>query len=95
MIEEDIKEIKQNLKEMDSVLSLLVKEIHAIKEKVDTIDSNMADTSSSLSDMVDGSLGNLSELLKTEEMGGIGDIVGKRDLLKNITDMLEIYKPKK
>lgn len=95
MIEEDIREIKQNLKEIDSVLSLLVKEIHAIKEKVDTIDSNMADTSSSLSDMVDGSLGNLSELLKTEEMGGIGDIVGKRDLLKNITDMLEIYKPKK
>lgn len=95
MIENDIKEIKQNLKEMDSVLSLLVKEIQSIKEKVDTIDVNMGDTSSSLSDMIDGSLGNLSELLKTEEMGGIGDIVGKRDLLKNITEMLEIYKPKK
>lgn len=95
MIENDIKEIKQNLKEMDSVLSLLVKEIQSIKEKVDIIDVNMGDTSSSLSDMIDGSLGNLSELLKTEEMGGIGDIVGKRDLLKNITEMLEIYKPKK
>ena len=95
MIEDDIKEIRQNLKEMDSVLSLLVKEIQTIKEKVCNIDSSMGDTTSSLSDMIDGSLGNLSELLKTEEIGGIGDIAGKKDILKNITSMLEVYKPKK
>ena len=95
MIEDDIKEIKQNLKEMDSVLSLLVKEIQTVREKVDNIDLSMGDTTSSLSDMIDGSLGNLSELLEAEESGGIGDIIGKKDILKNITSMLEVYKPKK
>ena len=90
----ELVEIKQNLKEMDSAISLLLKEILEIKEKVDRIDSAMNDTSSSLGDMIEGSIGNLSEMLKSEEMGGIGDIVGKRDFVKNMTEMLEKYKPK-
>ena len=90
---DDLKEIKQKLKEIDSAISLMMKEIGHIKDKVDRIDLSMEDTSTSLGDMIDGSLGNLTELLKTEESGGIGDIAGKRDILNNITDLLKKYKP--
>ena len=92
-IENDIKEIKQNLKEIDSAISLVMKEVGQIKGLVGRIDVSMEDTSSSLGDMIDGSLGNLTKLLKTEESGGIGDIGGKRDILNNITDLLKKYKP--
>lgn len=94
MIEDDLNEIKQNLKEMDSAISLILKEIGHLKEKVDNIDSAVGDTSSSLGSMIDDSIGNLTEMLSREEMGGIGDIVGKRDFVDNMRGILEKYKPK-
>lgn len=93
MIENDLSEIKQNLKEIDSAISLILKEIGHLKEKVDSIDSAVGDTSSSLGGMIDDSIGNITEMLRREEIGGIGDIVGKRDFVNNMKEILEKYKP--
>ena len=67
----EIKDITQSIKEMDSVLALILKEIYFIKEKVVSLEEIYEGTESSLNDMlgesikgIDGVLSNNSELVE-------------------------------
>lgn len=90
-VEKEIECISQSIKEMDSVLALILKEIYFIKEKVVSLEEIYEGTESSLNNMlgdsikgIDGVLSNNSELVE--------DLLGKKDALKNLGSMLENYK---
>ena len=92
-LKEEVTNITQSLKEMDSVLALILKEISFVKEKISQLESSYHGTEESLKDMLDNSLVGLNDVLSNNE-DLIGEIGDKKDALKNLSSMLEGFRGK-
>ena len=90
-LKNEVGEISQSLKEMDSVLALILKEIYFIKEKLVSLEEIYEGTESSLNDMLGDSIKNIDDVLSNNSEL-VGDILGKKDALKGLSEMLESYK---
>ena len=76
-LKNEVGEISQSLKEMDSVLALILKEIYFIKEKLVSLEEIYEGTESSLNDMLGDSIKNIDDVLSNNSEL-VGDILGKK-----------------
>ena len=87
----DIEIILSKLSLMDSKITSIIKEVGSLNSSVRGIEESLGRTSSSLENMVDDSLGTLSQTLAESDLQ-IDDLLGNKDMIGKVKGLLEKYK---
>lgn len=91
MENEDIKVVLQKMKEMDSVLSLIVSELGDIKTKVESLETELGAANGSMENMLNESINGLGSLFSEDTKTDLENLESKREELNALRDTLKNF----